>query len=121
MLFRSQKQVRYGDSALARVRECLHSIFDRPVTLEELAQIAQMNTSHLVRSFTQAFGISPYAYHLNRRLLKAQSMMESGIAVVDVAMLTGFTDQSHFTRHFRRFLGITPGRLLNASSRLKLL
>lgn len=100
-----------GDSALARVRECLHSIFDRPITLEELAQIAQMNTSHLVRSFTNAFGISPYAYHLNRRLLRAQRMIESGVSVVDAALLTGFTDQSHFTRHFRRIMGITPGRL----------
>ena len=73
--------------------------------------MGDMNTYHLVRSFTEEFGISPYAYHLNRRLLRAQRMIESGTFVVEAAFATGFTDQAHFTRHFRRFLGITPGRI----------
>lgn len=97
--------------SMLRVRDFLDSVYDRTVTLAEVAQVGDMNTYHLVRSFTEEFGISPYAYHLNRRLLRAQRMIESGTFVVEAAFATGFTDQAHFTRHFRRFLGITPGRI----------
>lgn len=98
-----------SDVAMFRVKDLLDSVTDRPLTLNELAQAADLRTFHLVHSFTRAFGISPYAYHLNRRLLKAQRMIESGASLADVAFATGFTDQAHFTRHFRRFLGVTPG------------
>ena len=102
-------------TSILRVRDLLDTVCDRIVTLTELAQVADMSTYHLVRSFTEEFDISPYAYHLNRRLLRAQRMIESGILVVDAAFATGFTDQAHFTRHFRRFLGVTPGRVAKFS------
>ena len=95
--------------AISRVKDLLDSISDRAITLNELAAAADMRTFHLVHSFTEAFDISPYAYHLNRRLLAAQRMIENGVLLAEVAFRTGFTDQAHFTRHFRRFLGVTPG------------
>jgi AraC-like DNA-binding protein len=97
--------------AILRVRDMLDSVCDRSINLAELAQVGEVNTFHLVRSFTDEFGISPYAYHMNRRLQRAQRMIEAGTLVADAAYATGFTDQAHFTRHFRRFLGITPGRV----------
>lgn len=100
-----------SEVSLSRVKDMLDSVCDRAVTLTELAEAADMNTFHLVHSFTAAFGISPYAYHLNRRMLHAQRMMETGTSVAEVAFNTGFSDQAHFTRHFRRFLGVTPGRV----------
>ena len=96
--------------ALRIVRDLLDSVCDRSITLAELARAADMDTFHLVRSFTQAVGISPYAYHLNRRLQRAQRMIEAGTVLAETPYATGFTDQALFTRHFRRFLGITPGR-----------
>jgi AraC-like DNA-binding protein len=98
-------------SAIARVRDLLDTVCDRSVTLAELARVADMETCHLVRSFTATVGIAPYAYHLNRRLQRAQRMIAAGSLLADTALATGFTDQAHFTRHFRRFLGITPGRV----------
>lgn len=98
-------------SAIMRTRDMLDSVYDRSITLAELAKEGEMSAFHLVRSFTEGFGISPYAYHLNRRLQRAQRMIEAGCLVADAAFATGFTDQAHFTRHFRRFLGVTPGRI----------
>ena len=92
------------------VRDLLDNVCDRSITLAELAHTADMNTFHLVRSFTAAVGISPHAYLLNRRLQRAQRMIEAGHTIVATALATGFTDQAHFTRHFLRFLDITPGR-----------
>lgn len=105
----SQKEA--SGSAIMRVRDMLDSVYDRCITLAELAQAGDMSTFHLVRSFTKEVGISPYAYHVNRRLQRAQRMIEAGTFVAEAACATGFTDQAHFTRHFRRFLGITPGRV----------
>lgn len=97
--------------AILRVRDMLDSVCHRSVTLAELALACDMNTFHLVHRFTKEVGISPYAYHMNRRLQHAQRLLEGGSFVAEVAFSTGFTDQAHFTRHFRRFLGITPGRV----------
>ncbi|WP_332877256.1 helix-turn-helix domain-containing protein [Massilia sp. S19_KUP03_FR1] len=98
-------------SAIARVRDLLDTVCERSVTLAELARVADMDTFHLVRSFSAMVGMAPYAYHLNRRLQCAQRMIAAGSLLADTAFATGFTDQAHFTRHFRRFLGLTPGRL----------
>lgn len=105
----SQKET--SGNAIMRVRDMLDSVCDRCITLAELAQVGDMSTFHLVRSFTKEFNISPYAYHMNRRLQLAQRMIEAGTFVAEATFATGFTDQAHFTRHFRRFLGITPGRV----------
>lgn len=104
-------------SAIARVRDLLDSVGDCSVTLAELARVADMDTFQLVRSFTAIVGIAPYAYHLNRRLQRAQRMIAAGGSLADTAFATGFTDQAHFTRHFRRFLGITPGRVARSVQR----
>lgn len=103
--------------SIARVKDILDGVYDRAVTLAELAAAADMNTFHLAHSFTAAFGISPYAYHLNRRLLHAQRMIGAGASIAEAAFNTGFSDQAHFTRHFRRFLGVTPGRIAKPSVR----
>ena len=100
-----------SEVSISRVKDLLDSVCDRSLTLAELAAAADMNTFHLVHSFTAAFGISPYAYHLNQRLLHAQRMIVTGTSIPEVAFNTGFSDQAHFTRHFRRFLGVTPGRV----------
>lgn len=107
-------------SAIMRVRDMLDSVCDRCITLAELGQEGDISIFHLVHSFTKEFGISPYAYHLSRRLQRAQRMIEAGTFVAEVAFATGFTDQAHFTRHFRRFLGITPGRVAKLAKLAKL-
>jgi transcriptional regulator GlxA family with amidase domain len=55
-------------------------------------------------------GITPYQYLSTIRINKAKELLDSGVLPIDAAFQSGFTDQSHFTRFFKNFIGLTPGR-----------
>lgn len=95
---------------LERVREYIHQHFARDIGLERLASVACLSPWHVARSFTRAFGVPPHAYQVQVRVNRARRLLASGLSVADVAAVTGFTDQSHLTRHFKRLTGVTPGR-----------
>lgn len=82
----------------------------RSIRIEELAQVGALNAYRLIRAFSAQFGISPYAYLLQHRVRVAQEHLADGVPVGRVALDTGFSDQSHFTRTFRRIVGVTPGK-----------
>lgn len=93
-----------------RAREVLD---DDPAVVSSVSAVAKtvgVSTAHLVRSFTRSYGISPHQYLLGRRLDLARRRLLAGEAPVDVATATGFYDQAHLTRHFKRLLTVTPGR-----------
>jgi AraC-like DNA-binding protein len=93
-----------------RAREILDG---DPAAVDGVAAVAQavgVSTAHLVRSFTRSYSIAPHQYLLGRRLDMARRRLLAGEAPVDVAAATGFYDQSHLTRHFKRLLAVTPGR-----------
>lgn len=95
--------------ALARVLDYMHGTPDA-VTLGELAAIAQVSRFHFARMFRLSMGETPMAYLERLRLLRARELLRSGEhPLARVAQLTGFADQSHFGRRFRRHFGCTPG------------
>ena len=59
--------------------------------------------------FTKEKGITPYRYLETIRINKAKKMLEQGVSPIETAILTGFSDQSHFTNYFNDFIGIAPG------------
>lgn len=63
---------------------------------------------HLLRSFTKQKGISPYSYLETIRISEAKQLLENGYSPLEVALQTGFTDQSHFSNFFKKFIGLTP-------------
>ncbi len=64
----------------------------------------------LARHFRAAFATSPHRYLLMRRLQRARAMIGSGDGLAEVAAATGFADQSHLNRHFKKAYGMTPGQ-----------
>ena len=64
----------------------------------------------LARQFRRVLGTSPHRYLLMRRLERARQMIARGESLAGAALETGFADQAHFTRHFKRAYGLTPGR-----------
>lgn len=84
-------------------------LFDR-VTLAAAGDLVGASPTHLARCFTRAFGIPPHAYLLGRRIDAARQRLLEGQPPADVAVSTGFYDQAHLTRHFKRHTGTTPGR-----------
>jgi AraC-like DNA-binding protein len=95
---------------LERARECLHDSDEDWVDLETLAREAGLSRFHLLRSFKERYGLPPHAYQVRLRVAKAMQLLRGRVPPAQVAAECGFTDQSHFTRHFKQVLGVTPGR-----------
>ncbi|MER6424403.1 AraC family transcriptional regulator [Streptomyces sp. NPDC001137] len=99
------------DPALARrLRELLDERVVEGLTLDEAAGLVHAHPAHLVRAFSSAYGIAPHQYLNSRRVDRARRLLLDGRSPGEVASATGFFDQSHLTRHFRKLVGVTPGR-----------
>jgi AraC-like DNA-binding protein len=92
------------------LREMLHSDEGARVVLVDFARRAGVSQFQLLRAFKRRYGLPPHAYELNMRLERARQMLRRGVSATDAAAANDFTDQSHFTRHFRRMWGMTPGQ-----------
>ncbi|WP_078954358.1 helix-turn-helix transcriptional regulator [Streptomyces sp. H021] len=91
------------------LRELLDERVVAGISLPEAAGLLQAHPAHLVRSFSAAFGIAPHQYLISRRIALARRLLLDGRPAAEVAVEAGFHDQSHFTRHFKRVVGTTPG------------
>ncbi len=100
-----------------RLRELLDERVAQGVTLDEAAALVHAHPAHLVRAFSAAFGIAPHQYLMSRRVDRARRMLLDGLPPGQVAAATGFYDQAHLTRHFKRLVGVPPGRYVRALSR----
>jgi AraC-like DNA-binding protein len=100
-------------TALERAREYLHTCWNQPIALGELALAVGYSPSHLVDSFRRRFGLPPHRYQIQLRLARAQQWLAQGLSIASVAREAGFADQAHLTRHFRHSLGLTPGAYRN--------
>lgn len=88
--------------------EFLSKNYWKNISLNDLSELIGISKYHLLRSFTKQKGISPYSYLEAVRINEAKKFLEQGISPLEVALKTGFTDQSHFTNFFKKFIGITP-------------
>ncbi len=98
--------------AVRRAREYLEAHHAEQVTLAQLARIADLSPFHLLRVFRAALGLPPHAYLTQLRVARAKTLLSLGMSIPQVAFEAGFVDQSHLTRHFKRFVGVTPGQYL---------
>ncbi len=101
---------RRPDAPLARrLRTLLDERLSEPVTIAGAAEELGVHPSHLVRAFSDAYGIPPHRYVTSRRVDAARRLIARGTSIADAAVTVGFHDQAHLSRHFRRILGTTPG------------
>ena len=97
-------------TAVRLSREYLEEHADQNVSLEALARFAGLSAFHLCRVFHETVGMPPHAYQTQVRVRRAKSLLEAGLPITVVAAEAGFYDQAHFTRHFKRIVGLTPGQ-----------
>jgi AraC family transcriptional regulator len=79
-------------------------------TLEQMAAIARLSVYHLARQFKRATGLPPHQYVLARRVERAKQLLQGDLSLADIAACAGFSDQSQFSHHFKRIVGVTPGQ-----------
>ncbi len=96
---------------IRRAIQCLESDFTSDLSLDRLAAFAQMSRSHFALNFREVTGHAPHQYLLLVRLNHARKLIAQGdpaLSLAEIAVASGFFDQAHLTRHFRRFFGTTP-------------
>lgn len=90
------------------------------VSMGELEAISGLSRWELARQFRAAYGVSPYRFHLLRRLGVARGMLMQSGPLADIALRCGFADQAHLTRHFKSAFGLSPGRWRVLSERVRI-
>jgi len=93
-----------------RAREYLHDHLAERVTLDELASVVGLRRRQLIEGFKRHFGLSPHQYLIQARIQTSHRLILRGLPLAEVALAVGFADQSHFIRHFKAILGVTPAR-----------
>lgn len=110
---------RYGRPFAECIPECREEIeaacrfmelhYAEHISLDQICRLTGLSKSTLLRAFAKEKGVTPYCYLENIRIGAAKRLLEQGAAPVEAALQTGFSDQSHFTNYFSRFIGLAPG------------
>jgi AraC-like DNA-binding protein len=90
------------------ILEHIRQNVSRRIGVDELAAIACISVFELCRAFRRERATTPYRLVLDVRLRHASVLLGAGATIAETAVQTGFADQSHFTRHFKRLTGMTP-------------
>lgn len=100
-----------GGRRLRAVVDYINANLGRDISIAALAAVTDLSPSHFIRMFQNSTGLSPHQYVLRARVLRAQELLRrTRHSIADIAEMTGFCGQSHFTKHFGRILGTTPRR-----------
>jgi AraC-like DNA-binding protein len=96
-------------ASIHAVCDLLHQRLTDPPALAELASLTGLSQFAVLRAFRAETGLPPHAYLNQVRVRQARRLLDQGIAPAEVALSTGFADQAHLTRHFKRVVGVPPG------------
>jgi AraC family transcriptional regulator len=97
---------------LRAVVEYIEEHLGAGLTLEQMAAAAHLSAYHFARQFKAATGAPPHQYVLGRRVERAQQLLQQDLdlSLAEIAASAGFSDQSQFSHHFKRLVGVTPGQ-----------
>ena len=94
---------------LRLIREYIDANLEKNVRLDELARRANLSKYHFARAFKQSAGVPPHTYLIKRRVERARELLsDTSMPLAEVALVAGFSNQSHFTCRFREQIGMTP-------------
>lgn len=100
------------NASVARAREYLHANACKKITLAELAQVAFLSPFHLLRAFHKETGLPPHAYQTQIRIERSKQFLLDDYSISQAALAAGFFDQAHFSKQFKRYVGVTPRQFL---------
>jgi AraC family transcriptional regulator len=92
------------------VIDYIHEHLDAELSLDHLASVVRMSPYHFARLFKSSTGLPPHQYVIAQRVERAKGLLRDAerFPLADIAAEVGFSSQSHFTRHFKRLVGVTP-------------
>ncbi|MDH6181368.1 AraC-like DNA-binding protein [Microbacteriaceae bacterium SG_E_30_P1] len=93
---------------LRRARDLIDRDYARPLDVPMMAAAALMSPAHFARQFKLAYGETPYAYLMTRRIERAMALLRDGTTVTDACMAVGCTSLGSFSSRFTEIVGETP-------------
>ena len=105
-----------GRDIAARAAHLMEQGLARPLHLADIATECGVSPFQLIRAFHTTFGVPPHAWLMQVRLRRARAMLVRGESIARAAFACGFVDQSHLTRVFKRYYGMTPGAYSRAGA-----
>jgi AraC family transcriptional regulator len=96
---------------IQRAAALIEANFTSGLSRKKMACEAGMSVFHFSQLFSRQFGLSPHQYLVRCRLQHARKLLftrEKELSIVEVACKSGFADQAHFSRHFRRAYSVSP-------------
>ncbi|MFB2586278.1 helix-turn-helix transcriptional regulator [Herbiconiux liukaitaii] len=94
---------------LRRARDLMDREYAAPLDVPALARSALMSTAHFSRRFREAYGETPYAHLMTRRIERAKALLRSGgVSVTDACWAVGCTSLGSFSARFTEIVGMTP-------------
>jgi AraC-like DNA-binding protein len=97
-------------------RDLIAGRYRDDLTADDLATVAGRSRFAVHRAFTHVYGMPPSDYQRQLRLREARALIAAGTPISEAAALAGFADQSHLSRWFVRYYGVTPGRYQRATA-----
>lgn len=97
-------------TAVRATQAYLQQHYPDAITLPDLAAAVDLSPLKLLRLCRQTWGLPPHRYLIQIRIERAKDLIAEGWALAEAAAATGFADQSHLNRHFKRLVGVTPGQ-----------
>ncbi|TDF36698.1 GlxA family transcriptional regulator [Alteromonadaceae bacterium M269] len=99
----------HGDEPILKVQHWLQTSYEQAITVNDMAEKANLSTRTFIRRFQQATELSPSTYLQHLRVGKARSLMESSKMTIDkIAWEVGYNDTSAFRKTFQKLMGLTP-------------
>jgi len=95
---------------LRRARDLMEREYAKPLDVPAMAQAALMSPAHFSRRFRAAYGETPYAYLMTRRIERAKALLRQGVSVTDACVAVGCTSLGSFSSRFTEVVGETPSR-----------
>src|ERR1700677_3394528 len=108
---------RLSSAMLSRLLQYIGDNLETNLPLQDLADLMQTNLYSFARSFTQSMGLPPHQYILRERIERAKLLLcDPAMPLSEVALRSGFADQSHLTNTFRRMTNVSPRAYRSAVS-----
>lgn len=98
---------------IKKVTSMIQEMPEQEFSIAELAKKVDLTPWHFIRVFTKEVGITPHAYVTQVRVHYAARLLRCGYAISETANLSGFSDQSHLHRNFKKIFALTPGQYRN--------
>ena len=95
---------------LRRARDLMDRDYAQPLDVPAMAKAALMSPAHFSRKFRAAYGETPYAYLMTRRIERAKAFLRQGMSVTETCVAVGCTSLGSFSSRFTEIVGVTPSQ-----------